>query len=321
MKAVRVHQFGGPDVLKIEEVPDPIAGRHQVVVRIEAFGINPVETYIRSGKYGPMKFPYTPGPDTGGVIEFIGPDVTSVRPGDRVYTHATLTGAYAEKALCHDSHVHPLPSNVTFQQGAALGVPYATSHRAFFHRAKPIAGETVLVHGASGGVGIASVQFARAFGLTVIGTAGTEKGLELVRAQGAHHVLNHHDPKYLEDLMKLTAGRGVDIILEMSSHTNLGKDLTVLAKYGRVIVIGSRGPVEITPRETMGRDADIRGMTLMNASEADLRGIHEAIVAGLENKSLRPIIGKEFKLADVAKAHEAVMEAGSYGKIVVVPRQ
>jgi NADPH2:quinone reductase len=321
MKAVRVHQFGGPDVLKIEEVPDPIAGPGQVVVRIEAIGINPVETYIRSGKFGPKAFPYIPGSDAAGVIESVGPEVKSVGPEDRVYVRASVSGAYAEKALCYESHVHPLPSHVTFQQGAALGVPYATSHRAFFHRAKPIAGETVLVHGASGGVGIASVQFARAFGLTVIGTAGTDKGLNLVRAQGAHHVLNHHNAKHLEELMKLTGGRGVDIILEMSAHTNLGNDLTVLAKNGRVIAIGSRGLVQITPREAMGRDADIRGMDLSNASEADLRGIHEAIVAGLENKTLRPIIGKEFKLADVAKAHDAVMEAGSYGKIVVVLKQ
>jgi NADPH2:quinone reductase len=319
MKAVCVYQFGGPEVLKIEEVPDPTAGPGQVIVRIGAIGINPVETYIRSGKYGPKQFPYTPGTDAAGFIETVGQGVNSVRPGDRVYTHATLTGAYAEKALCAESSVHVLPSHATFQQGAALGVPYGTAHRALFHRAKPIAGETILVHGASGGVGIAGVQFARAFGLIVIGTAGSEMGMTLVSEQGAHHVLNHHESDYLEELMKVTGGRGVDIILEMASHTNLGKDLTVLAKYGRVIVIGSRGPVEITPRETMGRDADIRGMTLMNANESDLRGIHQAIIAGLENKSLHPIIGRELKLADIGKAHAAVMEGGSYGKIVVIP--
>ena len=240
-------------------------------------------------------------PTPPGLSKLSGRGVNSVRPGDRVYTHATLTGAYAEKALCAESSVHVLPSHVTFQQGAALGVPYGTAHRALFHRAKPIAGETILVHGASGGVGIAAVQFARAFGLIVIGTAGSEMGMTLVSEQGAHHVLNHHESDYLEELVKVTGGRGVDIILEMASHTNLGKDLTVLAKYGRVIVIGSRGPVEITPRETMGRDADIRGMTLMNANEADLRGIHQAIIAGLENKSLHPIIGRELKLADIAR--------------------
>lgn len=119
--------------------------------------------------------------------------------------------------------------------------------------------------------------------------------------------------------MSLTHGRGVDLILEMAAHANLGKDLPLLAKNGRVIVVGSRGPVEITPRKTMGRDADIRGMTLMNATESDLVGIHAAILAGLENATLRPIIAREFPLADAAKAHEAVLQAGAMGKIVMLP--
>src|SRR6185437_14138037 len=130
-------------------------------------------------------------------------------------------------------------------------------------------------------------------------------------------VLNHHDPNYLKELMDLTGGQGVDLILEMAAHTNLGKDLPLLAKNGRVVVIGSRCPIEITPRDTMMRDADIRGMTQMNATEQELRGIHAAIISGLENKSLRPIIGKEFSLAEAGKAHEAVMEAGARGKIVL----
>ncbi len=188
-----------------------------------------------------------------------------------------------------------------------------------FYRGKPIAGESILVHGASGGVGLAAVQFARAFGLTVFGTAGTVAGRRLVLEQGAHHALDHHNPKYLQELMSLTHGRGVDLILEMAAHANLGKDLPLLAKNGRVIVVGSRGPVEITPRETMGRDADIRGMTLMNATESDLVGIHAAILAGLENATLRPIIAREFPLADAAKAHEAVLQAGAMGKIVMLP--
>ena len=319
MKAVKVHQFGGPEVLKLEDVPEPQAGAGQVVVRIDAIGINPVETYIRAGKYGPKAFPYTPGSDAGGVIDSVGEGVKSVRPGDRVYTHASLTGTYAQKALCNESHVHPLPTRITFQQGAALGVPYATAYRALYSRAHPVAGETILVHGASGGVGVAAVQLAKAAGLIIFGTAGTDKGRELVREMGAHHVLDHHDPNYLKQLMDLTGGRGVDIILEMAAHTNLGKDLALLAKNGRVIVVGSRGPVEVTPRDIMGRDADIRGMTLMNAAEPELKGIHTAIIAGLESGALRPVIGKEIPLAEIAQAHEAVLAPGSQGKIVVLP--
>ena len=319
MKTIRVHQFGGPDVLKLEELPDPTPGPGQLTVKLKAIGINPVETYIRSGKYGPKPFPYTPGSDAAGLVDKVGDGVKTFRPGERVYLHASLTGTYADTALCTESQVHRLPDKVTFEQGAALGVPYATAHRAFFHRGRPIAGETLLVHGASGGVGLASVQFAAALGLTVIGTAGTDKGRQLVRDQGAHHVLDHHNPTYLQDLMKLTDGRGVDLILEMAAHTNLGKDLTVLAKNGRVVVIGSRGPVEILPRETMMRDADIRGMTLMNATDPDLKGIHAAITAGLENGTLRPIISRKFPLAEAGRAHDAILEPGSAGKIVLVP--
>lgn len=319
MKAVRVHRFGGPEVLGLEDVPDPQPGAGQVVVRIAAIGVNPVETYVRSGKYGPRAFPYTPGSDSAGVVEAIGQDVTRAKPGDRVYTAATISGAYAEKALCSQQTLHLLPPYITFAQGAAIGIPYATAHRGLFHRGKVLAGETLLVHGASGGVGLAAVQLARAFGCTVIGTAGTEEGRALVAREGAHFVLDHRADGYLAKVMDLTAGKGVDLILEMAAHINLGKDLEVLAKDGRVIVIGSRGPVEIVPRETMRREADIRGMTLMNATEADLLGIHAAIVAGLENRTLRPVIARELPLSEVARAHELVMQDGARGKIVLVP--
>ncbi|HEY2586533.1 MAG TPA: NADPH:quinone reductase, partial [Tepidisphaeraceae bacterium] len=209
--------------------------------------------------------------------------------------------------------------NVSFEQGVALGVPYATAYYGLFLRAKPFAGESVLVHGASGGVGTAAVQLATAFGLTVFGTAGTEQGRKLVREQGADHVLDHHAPDCLKQLMDLTGQAGVSIVLEMAAHQNLGKVLGVVAKQGRVIVIGSRGAVEINPRDAMMRTADIRGMTLMNATRDELRGIHQAIVAGLKSGTLRPVIGKRFPLADAAKAHEAVIVPGSYGKIVLTP--
>lgn len=319
MKAIRVHEFGDPSVLKLEEVPTPKPGPGQVLVRVDAIGVNPVETYIRAGKYGPRQFPFTPGTDAGGVVEQVGPGVTKFRLGDRVYTSGSITGAYAQKALCAEAQVHSLPQKISFAQGAALGVPYATAYRALLLRGQAKAGETVLVHGASGGVGTAAVQFARAWGMNIIGTAGTDKGIELVREQGAQHVLNHGESNYLNKLMDLTGGRGVDLVVELAAHINLGKDLTVLAKQGRVVAVGSRQPVEINPRDTMSRDASILGMSLMNASEPELAGIHAAIVAGLENGTLRPIIGREMPLSDAAKAHEQVLAPGSYGKIVLMP--
>ena len=319
MKAIRVHHPGGPEVLQLEDVPDPKPMAGQVVVKVRAIGVNPVEVYIRSGTY-PVKvpFPYTPGSDCAGTIESVGPGVSKWKPGDRIYTAGTISGAYAEKALCEVKTAHPLPEQAMFEQGAALGVPYGTAFRGLWIRGRGKPGETVFVHGATGGVGTAAVQLARAAGFTVIGTGGSEAGRKMVAELGAHHVLDHTSSDYLQKLMDLTGGRGVDMILEMLANVNLGKDLTVLAKNGRVIVIGNRGEATINARDAMGRDADIRGMTIMNATDQELAGIHAALVAGLETTAIKPVIGRKFPLAEAAQAHEALMQPGHLGKIVLI---
>jgi NADPH2:quinone reductase len=319
MKAIRVHQFGDPEVMQMEELPEPRSGPAQVVVRVKAAGVNPVDTYIRAGAYGERPLPYTPGLDAAGIVEAVGDGVTRLAPGDRVYIAGSISGTYADLALCETDQVHLLPQAVSFAQGAGVFVPYATAYRALFHRAKAVPGEVALIHGASGGVGLAAVQIARAAGLTVIGTAGTEQGRALVHEQGVHHVLDHRAPGYLQRALTLTEGRGVDVILEMLANVNLGKDLEVLAKNGRVVVIGSRGTVEINPRETMARDAAILGMTLFNVPPAELPGIHAALGAGLANGTLRPVVRREFPLKDAPLAHRAVMEPGALGKIVLLP--
>jgi NADPH:quinone reductase len=252
MQAIRVHEFGEPEVMRLEELPDPKPGPGEVVVEVRAAGVNPVDTYIRSGTYRPdLPLPYIPGIDAAGIIVSIGAGVKHRHEGERVYVAWCLTGTYAGKVLCREFQTHSLAESVTFPQGAAIGVPYGAAFRALFQRAKAVAGETVLVHGASGGVGIAAVQLARSAGMRVIGTAGSDNGKKLVLAQGAQNVLNHREPGYLQALTKLTCGKGVDVVLEMLADVNLGNDLTILAKGGRVVVIGSRGTVEIDPRKTM----------------------------------------------------------------------
>ncbi|HZD31363.1 MAG TPA: NADPH:quinone reductase [Candidatus Angelobacter sp.] len=320
MKAIRVHEFGGPEVLKLDDVPDLQPGPGQVVLRVHAIGVNPVESYIRTGTYAVKPaLPYTPGQDGAGVVMAVGAGVTSVKVGHRAYTSGSLTGTYAEQTLCNESQVHPLPANVSFEQGAAAGVAYGTAYRGLVQRGGAKPGETVLVHGASGGVGTAAVQLARAAGLTVVGTAGTEAGLKLVKDQGAHHAVNHSDAGYLDELMKVTVGRGFDLILEMLANKNLSADLSLLAKKGRVVVIGNRGTVEINPRDAMGRDADIRGFSLFNVSEEEWHEIHAALGAGLENGTLRPVIAQTIPLAEAARAQVEVMKpSGALGKIVLV---
>jgi NADPH:quinone reductase len=320
MKAILVREFGGPEVLKFEEAPTPKPGAGQVLVRIHAAGVNPYDTYMRSGSYAVKPaLPYTPGSDGAGVIEAVGEGVKKVKPGDRVYTAKTVSGAYAQYALALEEQVHPLPDKISFGQGAGVWVPYGTAYHALHHSAKARASESVLVHGASGGVGIASVQTARAMGLTVLGTAGTQKGLELVKREGAHQVFDHGKTGYQEEILKATGGRGLDIILEMLANVNLAHDLKLLATRGRVIVIGNRGEVTINARELMGRRASIRAFTLWGITPAEENEIHAGIAAGLANGTLRPIVGKELPLAEAARAHKEILEPGAAGKMVLIP--
>ena len=320
MKAIRIREFGPPEVMKLEEVPDPQPGPHEVLVKICAVGVNPVETYIRSGAYSRLpSLPYTPGNDASGIVEAIGKGVEGFGAGDRIFLTGTVSGAYAEKALCLDHQVHPLPKGISFSQGAAMNTPYSAAYHALFHRARAIPGEWVMVHGATGGVGIAAVQMAKAAGMRVIGTGGTERGRRLLTEQGIQHVLDHRAPDYLETALKLTRGRGVDVIVEVLANVNLGKDLTILAHGGRVVVVGSRGTVEINPREVMIREAAILGMLVANASGKEIQTIHSALAAGLENGTLRPVIGQELPLREAAQAHRKVLEPGAFGKMVLIP--
>jgi NADPH2:quinone reductase len=320
MKAIRVQQFGGPEVLILNEIPIPKPGPGQVLVRVHAAGVNPYDTYMRAGTYAiKPPLPYTPGSDAAGTVEAIGEGVKKGRVGDRVYTAKTETGAYAEYALALESQLNPLPEKISFAQGAGLWVPYGTAYTALYHQAQAHAAETVLIHGASGGVGLAGVQLARAAGLTVIGTAGTERGLQLVKKEGAQFAFDHSKPDSADQILKATDGRGVDIVLEMVAHVNLATDLRLLAKYGRVIVIGNRGEITINPRELMARRASIRGFTLWAATETETAEIHAGIAVGLENGTLRPIVGKELPLRDAAQAHKDILTPGAFGKIVLVP--
>lgn len=318
MKAIVVTEFGGPEVLKAEELPDLKPGAGEVLVRVRAAGVNPVETYIRSGKYAVLPtLPYTPGSEGAGEVVALGEGVAAGSVEKRVFLTGSLSGTYAEYAVCKPEHLHPLPAAASFAQGAALGIAYATAWRALFIRGAVREGETVLVHGASGGVGTAAVQLARAAGCRVLGTAGSEEGLKLVTAAGAHGVFHHGDPVYRQAILDVTTERGVDCILEMLANVNLGEDLKLLAPRGRVVVIGSRGTVEINPRDLMMREADIRGLISAQATPEERAATFAALGKELAAGRIAPVIAREFPLAQAADAHRLVMEGNSAGKIVL----
>ncbi len=321
MQAIRVHRFGGPEVLTLEDVPDPSPQPGEVVIGVRAAGVNPYDTYMRAGSYGARNpaLPYTPGSDAAGVVEAVGAGVADLGVGDRVFTSGTVTGAYAAKARATREQVHRLPDNVTFAQGAGIYVPYATAYRSLFQLARARPGERVLVHGASGGVGTAALQFARAVGLRVIATAGSEEGLDLVRREGADVVVNHRTPGYHQQILDSTQGEGVDVVLEMLANVNLGQDLKLLATRGRVVIVGSRGDATITPRDLMTREASVMGVLLWGVSRPEATEIGAALGAGLRSGALRPIVGAELPLRAAPEAHERIIGSTALGKIVLVP--
>ncbi|KAI4081160.1 crystallin zeta [Homo sapiens] len=287
MRAVRVFEFGGPEVLKLRsDIAVPIPKDHQVLIKVHACGVNPVETYIRSGTYSRKPLlPYTPGSDVAGVIEAVGDNASAFKKGDRVFTSSTISGGYAEYALAADHTVYKLPEKLDFKQGAAIGIPYFTAYRALIHSACVKAGESVLVHGASGGVGLAACQIARAYGLKILGTAGTEEGQKIVLQNGAHEVFNHREVNYID----------------------------------KIKVVGSRGTIEINPRDTMAKESSIIGVTLFSSTKEEFQQYAAALQAGMEIGWLKPVIGSQYPLEKVAEAHENIIHgSGATGKMILL---
>ncbi len=320
MKAIQVQQFGEPDVLQLVEMDIPEPGTDDVLVKIEAIGVNPLDTYIRAGQYPVLPVPpFIPGKDVSGVIMAVGEGVKKWKNGDRVYSVGTLSGGYAEYTVCHQSQIFSLPGNMEFSHGAAIGTPGAAAWRALFTKAHATKKDTLLVHGASGSVGMTAIQLAITAGLEVHGTAGSEEGLAKIRQAGALRAYNHNNPEYLEEITENLQGTGYDIILEMLANVNLRNDLALLGKGGRVVIIGSRGEITVDPRATMAKETEILGMSLFNSSEEEMIeaqvGLYQQMTAG----RLRPEISLELDLGEAAEAHIRILESGNCGKIILVP--
>ncbi len=316
MKAVVVEQYGGPEVLSVREVNKPEPKTGQVLIKFHTAGINPVDTYLRSGTRGySPKLPWTPGLDGAGIIEAIGDGVEGMEVGTPVYTAGSLTGTYAEYGLCSPQQVFLLPNNLHWHEGASLGVPYFTAARALFTRGNIAHRKSVLVHGASGGVGSAVLQLAAGYNLTLMGTAGSETGRRLVESLGAT-CFDHRDKDYIARIREHCGG-GVDLVIEMLADRNLDNDLDLLAAGGLVLVTGSRGRIEIDPRKLMNAESSITAMTVLNSTPEERLYYSNLISQGAESGRIKPPIDRVFSLEMVAQAHIQIMKGPHAGNLVI----
>ncbi|SOC16688.1 NADPH:quinone reductase-like Zn-dependent oxidoreductase [Ureibacillus xyleni] len=324
MKAIQMTTFGEPDVLQYKTIEDPQPDNNEVCVKLYAAGVNPNEAYVRTGTYAFLipDLPYTPGFDGAGIVESIGEGVTHVKIGDRVFVAALLakrnTGTYAEKVVCDANTVHLLPDSVSYEQGAALGIPAITAYRALFQRANIKPGETVLIHGASGGVGLLAVQMATSFGATVIGTASSEEGKQLVKSSGAQYVCNHVKVDAIDEILALTNGIGPDVIIEFLANENLETDLKLIAPYGRIVIIGNRGTIEINPRLTMVKECDILGTAIFNIPKKEYEECLIGVSALLKSGVLIPQVGNRLPLSEAKQAHIDILTKKAKGKMVLL---
>ncbi|ELT92331.1 hypothetical protein CAPTEDRAFT_151197 [Capitella teleta] len=319
MNAIQVSKFGGPEVLQLTKAaPVPKPGPGQVLVQVKAAGVNPVDTYIRDGQRG-GQLPYIPGKDGAGIVAELGSNVTRAKPGDRVYFFLSSSGTYAEYCLVDEKCLAPLKEQLSFSQGAAIGVPYYTAYRALVHKANVKPGDTVLIHGASGAVGLACCQIGRQLGCNIFGTAGTKEGMALAKANGAKMVFNHKDTDYMEKITKASGEVGVSAVIEMLANLNLAKDCELLRPCGKVVIVGSRGSLDFNPRLTMGKELTIIGLMVLNASTVELEETVAFLGAGQEAGWLTPVVDKEFALEKAAESHREVIShaGGSQGKIVL----
>jgi NADPH:quinone reductase len=319
MKAIQVKEFGSSSVLQIAELADPQPSPEQVLIQVHAAGVSPLDTYVREQSHGAPtpKLPYIPGFEAVGEIAAIGDRVTKFKVSDRVYANPFM-GAYSELLVQDENAVYSLPDNISYEQGTAVVNSYATAYYALFNLAKAKAGETVFIHGASGAVGLAAVQIARAAGMKVVGSAGSSQGLEMVEKEGADLAVNHRESGYLQKAMEFAEGKGFDVILEMNATQKLADDVNLIGIFGRIIIIGGTdGPVNLDPTPLLWKGASEIGLYIGLASQTEMQQIHAVIYQDLEKGELRPQVGPIFSLAQASKAHDAVHQSSSSGKIVL----
>lgn len=322
MKQIQLDKLGGPEVLKLVDAPKPEVKPGTVLVRNHAVGVNFADTLFRQGQYAiTPQLPDTPGMESAGVIEAIGDGVTGFKPGMRVA--AVGAKAYSEYMLSRPSTVIPIPDFVSYDEAAAFPVQVLTAWHILHSADHARPGMTVLVHSAAGGVGIVAVQIAKAAGARVIGTVSSESKAALAKEYGADDAINYATQDFSAEVMKLTGGRGAELILDAVGKPTFQKGLACLAPMGHLVLYGRAGgaPDPVNPFVLFQKSTKISGFMLNRqhtGGEQWQRGIEESFRL-MKEKKLRILIGKKFPLAEAAEAHRFIESRGSTGKLILVP--
>jgi NADPH2:quinone reductase len=320
MKAIKISSYGAADVLKFSDSePKPVLAAGQALVKIHAAGLNYVDIYQRRGTY-PVQLPYIPGLEASGVVEEVGDDVTGTRRGDRV-AYTGHPGSYSEYTSIDVDRLIPLPENMTFEQGAAFPLQGMTAHYLIHDFRKPKPGETVLIHAAAGGVGLLMVQWAKRLGATVIGTVSTEEKARTAAETGADHVILYTKQDFVSQTMRLTNGRGAQLIIDGVGKSTFSGDLEAVSLRGHIVIFGSAsGPADpVLPNSLGAKSISISGGSLGNfiATREDLVRRSGDVLRAINEGWLKLRIDRVLPLADAAEAHRLLEGRKSMGKIVL----
>ncbi|MGH7934690.1 MAG: quinone oxidoreductase family protein [Candidatus Binataceae bacterium] len=322
MKAIQFDRLGGPEVMELRETPKPVLRPGSILVRNRVIAINFGDTFFIRGTYlVKPAFPDIPGMEAAGVVEAVAPDVETIKPGMRVAYIGM--GAYAEYTRLRHSRAIPLPDSMDFEQGAAFPIAVLTAWHLLHSCHHTDAGQSVVVHSAAGGVGIAAVQIAKAAGARVIGTVSSDDKFGLVRKYGADHVINYETHDFATETMRLTDGRGVDLILDAVGKPTFEKGLGCLAAFGHLVLYGRAGgaPERMNPAALLNKAIKVSGFAVpmvYGMREIHRRGLDDVFRLAREGKLTVPIGGR-FPLAEAVAAHRYLESRRSTGKLLLIP--
>jgi len=322
VQAIRIHQFGGPEVLRLEDVPVPEPGPGEALIKVEATGINYVDVYHRTGLY-PGQLPLTLGREAAGTVERIGAGVTTCRPGDRVVSEA-VRGGYAQYALAAAERLVPVPERVTSRQAAAALLQGMTAHYLAYATYRLAPGDTCLVHAAAGGTGLLLCQIASRIGARVIGTVSTEDKAALARQAGAHEVILYSKTDFLSEVRRLTGGAGVQVVYDSVGRTTFLRSLDCLARRGMLVLFGqSSGPVEPFDPQLLNAKGSLfltrPTLAHYTATRAELLARAGEVLQWMAEGTLEVRIGHDFPLAEAAEAQRELEARRTTGKVLLIP--